>query len=255
MPTPVTRRDTVDTRVGNPAAPRELLPVLLLVVTAWSLLATQALLSPRVGRPAAVLIAFVAVTALVLATRQPARQREPTRAGVLFALGALAGCVSFPVWIHAIGVVGRGIGMLPVSPPPRPDDPLLLIAVLGFAPIFEELLYRERLLLALHGRLGSTAALVLSSVCFALPHLEPWSLLATGLVGFGLGWLMLTGRSVALCIGLHAGLNLAAVVCGVPPIRFVLPGIAALLAGMAILAAGLFVARRRVFGVVAASGH
>ena len=50
---------------------------------------------------------------------------------------------------------------------------------------------------------------------------------------------MLAGRSVALCIGLHAGLNLAAVVCGIPPTRFALPATLALLGGAGILAVGI----------------
>jgi membrane protease YdiL (CAAX protease family) len=185
---------------------------LLLVLTAWSLLATQALLAPRLGRGAAVLLSFAAVTTLVLASRQRGASRATGRAAGLAALAALAGLASYPLWILLIGAAGAALGLPPAPPPPRPDDPLLLIASLGLAPVFEEVLYRERLLLALRARLGSGLALAISSLAFALPHLEPWSVLGTSLVGLALGALMLAGRSLALCIGLHAGLNLAAVV-------------------------------------------
>jgi membrane protease YdiL (CAAX protease family) len=191
---------------------------LLLVLTAWSLLATQALLAPRLGRGAAVLISFAAVTALALASRPRSHNRATGRAAGLFAVGALAGFASYPAWIPLILAAGAAIGLRPTAPPPSPDDPLLLVAMLGLAPIFEEVLYRERLLLALRARLGSGLAIAISSLAFALPHLEPWALLGTGLVGLALGALMLVGRSVALCIGVHAGLNLAAVVCGIPPL-------------------------------------
>jgi membrane protease YdiL (CAAX protease family) len=223
---------------------REILPALLLLLTAWSLLATQALLATLVGGGAAVLLSFAAVTALVVATRPRSQGRTSARALALAALGALAGFASYPAWIPPIVAAGSVLGLRPLAPPPRPDDPLLLVAMLGFAPVFEELLYRERLLLALRARLGSGLAIAVSSLAFALPHLEPWAVLATGLVGIALGAVMLAGGSVALCIGLHAGLNLAAIACGLPPARPVLPESLALLAGAGILGVGLFAARR-----------
>ena len=64
--------------MSAPSSRTEILPALLLVFTAWSLLATQALLAPRLGHGAAVLLSFAAVTALVVATRR----REAARARV-----------------------------------------------------------------------------------------------------------------------------------------------------------------------------
>jgi membrane protease YdiL (CAAX protease family) len=132
---------------------------------------------------------------------------------------------------------------------------LLLVAVLGLAPVFEELLYRERLLLALRTRTGALLAVTISSLLFALPHLEPWSVLTTSLVGLALGALMLASGSVALCIGLHAGLNLAAIVCGIPPARFVLPERLALLCGLALLVVAALAARRGHLGEIASEEH
>jgi membrane protease YdiL (CAAX protease family) len=234
---------------------QQILPALLLVLTAWSLLATQALLAPRLGRGAAVILSFAAVTALVIATRRSEGDRAPGRAACLAALAALAGFASYPLWIPLIGAVGALLGLRPVPPPPHPDDPLLLVATLALAPVFEELLYRERLLLALRGRIGGGLAVAISSLLFALPHLEAWSVLATSLVGLALGALMLAGGSVALCIGLHAGLNLAAVVCGIPPVRWFLPERLAFVTGVGVLAAGLLAARRGRPGVIATDEH
>jgi membrane protease YdiL (CAAX protease family) len=252
MPTTAARRDADPAPSQGPAAQRELLPALLVLLTVWSLLATQGWLGPRIGRPAAVALSFIAATALVIATRERESEHAPARA---LALGALTGFVSYPAWILLIASIGSALGLEPVPPPPRPGDTLLLVSVLGFGPVFEELLYRERLLLALRERVGAGIAVAISSLCFALPHLEPWAMLATGIVGLGLGALMLARRSVALCIGLHAGLNLAAVVCGIPPARFALPGALALVAGAAILAGGVLATRQRRFGNVATNGH
>src|SRR5262245_10524852 len=119
---------------------------LLLVLTAWSLLATQALLAPRLGRGAAVLLSFAAVTGLVLASRRRDANRTTRCAAGLASLGAVAGFASYPVWIVLIGAAGAAVGLRPIPPPAQTSDPLLLVATLGLAPVFEEVLYRERLL-------------------------------------------------------------------------------------------------------------
>jgi len=254
MPTSLAQRDAEAVRNGRAEPRPELLPALLVLLTAWSLLATQALLAPRIGRPTAVLLSFVAATALVLATRPRAARREPQRAALLCGLGALAGFLGFAAWISLIAALGGALGLPPAPPPQPPDSPLLLLGVLGFAPIFEELLYRERLLLALRARVGAGLAVAISSLCFALPHLEAWAVLGTACVGLALGALMLAGRAVALCIGMHAGLNLAAVVCGVPPGRLALSPALALFAGAGIAAVAVLAARRR-FGTITLDGH
>jgi membrane protease YdiL (CAAX protease family) len=239
---------TADSRQEIPAA-------LLLVLTAWSLLAAQALLAPGLGRGAAVLISFAAVTALVLASRRRGAGPATGRAAGLAGVAAFAGFASYPLWILLIGAAGAALGLRPTPPPARPSDPLLLVATLGLAPVFEEVLYRERLLLALRSRIGAGLAVAISSLLFALPHLEPWSVLGTSLVGLALGALMLAGRSLALCIGLHAGLNLAAVVCGIPPVRWVLPEPLALLTGAGALGLGLLTARRARPAVIPSVQH
>jgi membrane protease YdiL (CAAX protease family) len=223
----------------------DLLPALAMVLAAWSLLATQGLLAPLAGRPAAVFVSFLAVSVLVIAARRGAAADRPLPvAGALALAGALTGFASFPVWITAIGSIGIAIG-LPARPlPARLAEPMLIAATVVLAPIFEELLYRERVLLALRPRIGAAAALALSSVLFALPHLELWPVFATFVVGLALGALMLAGGSVALCIGLHAGLNLAALVCGIPPGRLALPLGPALAATALLFPLSLLAARR-----------
>ena len=90
--------------------------------------------------------------------------------------------------------------------------------------------------------------MVVTSWLFALPHLEAWSMLGALLVGLSLGWVRLAFGCVAPCIGLHAGLNLASLLCGTPPMRFALPKSAALLL-LALSALAILWQRRRVVGL------
>ena len=215
--------------------------VMLLV---WTLLAFGALLAPRLGRDVAVFVSFAVVAALLLAVR-PARNRTARIPSVVVA-GGLAGFASYPAWIVGIASLGIGIGLpTRLAEPPGAGSPLLWVAVLLGAPIFEELLYRERLLPALRAHLGTPIAVALSSLLFALPHLEAWNVLGAFAVGLLLGAVYLGTRSVALCIAYHAGLNSACLVSGVPPVDPVLDPISSALVGGALLALSLLLARGR----------
>ena len=69
--------------------------------------------------------------------------------------------------------------------------------VIALAPVFEELLYRQRLLDPLRRRVGAAAAVTISSLLFAFPHLSPTRIAQTFV-------LTLTGLPVA-CV--PAGLD------------------------------------------------
>jgi membrane protease YdiL (CAAX protease family) len=184
---------------------------LLLVSSVWlTLLVCQLALEPRLGRPAAVLLSFALALALVLATRARGAAAPPQRRTLVFALGLAAGLASYPAWIALIAGTGLFLGLeRPVFAPP-PVGAALAASTIGLAPLFEEMLYRERLLGALRERCGAAAAVLLSSAAFAACHVEPWAVLGTFLVGLGLGAAMCWTGELALCVGLHAGLNLAA---------------------------------------------
>jgi membrane protease YdiL (CAAX protease family) len=147
-------------------------------------------------------------TALVIATGSPTGLRAPgwvRRVGV----GVLVGVTSWPGWLLVLSGVFETLGLA------LPTRSLALgsagwAAALVLAPIFEELLYRERLLAALEARIGAPLAVVLTSVLFALPHVELHAIVATTHVGLLLGAVRVALRSVAPCVGLHAGLNLCA---------------------------------------------
>jgi membrane protease YdiL (CAAX protease family) len=183
-----------------------LLPALLLTATVWTLL----LAVPGFGAagPAATLAALLAALGLVLATRR--RAGAPRRCEAVL-LAAAAGFLSLPAWLVLLLASGRALGLAaPPAPPPAPAGAVGALCDLALGPALEELLYRERLLPALRGALGTPAALAVSSLVFALPHREPWHVLAAAGLGLALGAAFLATRSVGACIAAHAGLNLAA---------------------------------------------
>lgn len=197
-----------------------------------------------IGRDAAVLIVFGVAAALLLA-RRPAGPREAIPIPS-FVVGLATGFASFPAWMVMIATAGLWLGFVPrPQAPPEAGSAALWIAMLILAPVFEELLYRERLIPTLRARVGAVPAIVFSSILFALPHVEPWAMLGTFLVGLALGAVYLVSGSVLACIGLHAGLNLAVLVCGSPPLRFSLDPLVSLLMGGLLLAICLRLAELR----------
>jgi membrane protease YdiL (CAAX protease family) len=226
--------------VASPAPARapDLVVSAWLVLAVWTLLVCGALLRPWLGEPAAVCAAFAASAALALALRGVGMPRAPSlppRARVgSAALAFGAGAASLTAWIAGVGVAGLAVGLEPRGPvPPLGAVSLHWLSLLVLAPVFEELVYRERLLPALAPHLGWTGALVVSSALFALPHLEPWTMLASFAVGLALGATFALSRSVLPCIAYHAGLNGAAAWLGLPPARFALhPVVSALVASL-----------------------
>ncbi len=216
--------------------------VLWLLASVWCLLLLGAALQPALGG-VAVPASYAASSALVLWAR-PRRQRSVSIAGA--ALAAAAGFASLPAWLLIVAVVGSMLGLeRPRDAPLAPPVPLLWLANVALAPLFEELLYRERLLPALRARVGAPFALILSSAAFAAPHLDPWSVLTTFLVGLALAAVFLATERVELCIAHHAGLNAAALMCGLPPSRAAFSPLAAALVASALLAGAIAWARTR----------
>ncbi len=132
------------------------------------------------------------------------------------AMGWVGGVVAYPAVVGVVVFAGYVLGLTPGPARPPVSEPLLLAWGAALAPLLEEGLYRGWLLPALAARVGGLPALAFSSACFALPHAGAWELLATFLVGLGLGAVFLATRSLGLCVGLHAGLNAVALLRGVP---------------------------------------
>jgi membrane protease YdiL (CAAX protease family) len=177
--------------------------------TAWCVL--PSLLARVTAPPLASLAAFAAVAAGLLATRPRPAGGSPARVALACGLALAAGALAQPAWLRLTAQIGLALGLPPAAPPPAgplASAPIAWLAVGAVGPLAEELLYRERTLGALRAH-GTLAAVAVSSALFALPHREPWSMLGAGLLGLWLGALALAQRGVALCVGYHAGVNLA----------------------------------------------
>ena len=202
----------------------------LLLSSVWCLL----LLGAAFRAP--LIVPYLACTALLWCTRARASAR-PAPLAVL--LSAASGFVALPAWLALLVWCGDALGLARSTALTPAATPAAWLAHVVLAPAFEEWLYRERLLPALRARLGAPLALVLSSAAFAAPHLAAWSVLTTFGVGLALGGVFLASGRVGLCIAAHAGLNAAALACGLPPRRWALPPEWAALAAGGLLAFAL----------------
>jgi membrane protease YdiL (CAAX protease family) len=187
---------------------------LLLTGAVWLALAGTGWLAAPLGQPAVALLGFSLATLLVLGARdrRVTKWRGPRGAGLLLAAaGGFAGMAGARMLLC---LVGGSPAWEPVGTPlarrlPPSDVPATWLAFAVLGPVFEELLYRERLLGALRTSAGPCAAALGSSLLYALPHGEP--LAVAGAFGFGLvlAWTMLRTRSLPVCVCMHAGANAA----------------------------------------------
>jgi membrane protease YdiL (CAAX protease family) len=184
--------------------------------SAWC--ALPGLLASWLAPAQASLGAFGLVALALLATRTR-RAGSPGCLLAAFAAAACAGALAQPAWLRAVARVGLLLGLAPLPPllasTPFGVAPALWLGAGCVGPLAEELLFRERLLLALRGA-GPVAAVLASSLLFALPHLEPWWMFGAFLMGLWLGALAWTSRGLTLCIGYHVGFNAACLAAGLP---------------------------------------
>ena len=186
---------------------------LLVMLVVWTILVSGTWLSSLVGEESAAFLAFSLAAAFLIATRRPSLARPRLRDAALFGLASALGFAGYPSLCGVIALAGLALGLDPslLAPPGAAGLPLL-IAVVFVAPVFEELLYRERLLDAIAATpLGTGGAALLTSALFAITHLTPWNMLGSFLVGMVLALLRRVSRTVTACIGLHAGLNFRSV--------------------------------------------
>jgi membrane protease YdiL (CAAX protease family) len=214
---------------------------LFLVLSVWSLLLGLPMaLEAFVGADRAQCAGFAAAAALVAAIPARARARVSRRVLGLLSLGGLAGFAGYPAAVAGFDALAGATGWpaLSSASPGAGGAAHGALAIL-LAPVLEELLYREHLLLALRAAVGGGLAVPIASLFFALPHLAPPMVLASFFAGLVLGIARLFSGSIAVCIGIHAGLNSAAFVCGHPPLRWALPNAWSAAAAAAALGAAL----------------
>jgi membrane protease YdiL (CAAX protease family) len=193
-----------------------ILRALGLVTCVWTALLVPALVRES-HRAATAIAVYAAALVPVLASGESLEGARRASSWGLAALGVLGGFLGYPAWIALSVALGIALGLPEGGPVPRwAGSPSSWVVVLLGAPVLEEALYRDRLLPAVAKGLGPGAGIFLSAALFSAPHLEPWAVLVTFELGLVLGMLRLGARSLAPCIGLHAGLNAASVVFGVP---------------------------------------
>ena len=190
-----------------------LVSALLVMLAVWTILSSGSMLSSLIGEEPATLLVFSCSAALLIVTRRPSLVRLRLSDAALLALTIALGFAGHSLLRAGIALVGLALGLAPslVAPPGGSGLPLL-VAVVVAAPVFEELLYRERLLDAIAAtplRMGG--AVLLTSALFALTHLSPWQMLGSFLVGVVLALIRRVSGTVTACIGFHVGLNLRSV--------------------------------------------
>lgn len=127
---------------------------------------------------------------------------------VLWAFGSYAAVIGYSAlvslfdirWLVPEGTVGEEITRDPVT--------LVLAGLLAVAvaPISEEILFRGIIFNAL-SRYGILLAALTSGLLFALPHLDPGSILPFTLVGAALAWVYYRHRSLVAAIHFHLLFN------------------------------------------------
>ena len=94
-----------------------------------------------------------------------------------------------------------------------------LLRVCLLAPVVEEILMRGFVLDGLRGSCGAAAALLVSSLMFAVLHFNMVQTLSALVCGLGLGLLYLKTGSVFCCILAHGGYNLLSWLAEILPRR------------------------------------
>jgi len=195
---------------GTHGAAGDVPSALAVLALVWGVLTARHLLAPWLGADVTVFFTFAAATAIVLATRPRSlrgRGKRPVVGGGVWVLGLVGGFVALVVAVASAPFVGL------VAPAPGLSGRATTwLSIVVLAPVFEELLYRERLLPVFTRAFGFAGAALATSTLFAAPHVHAWSVLGAFCTGLLLAGAMHGTGSIALCIGLHMGWNLGACV-------------------------------------------
>ncbi|WP_394746863.1 CPBP family intramembrane glutamic endopeptidase [Spongiimicrobium salis] len=87
---------------------------------------------------------------------------------------------------------------------------LTFVLMVVAAPILEEFIFRGIILDGLLKRYSAITAILLSSVLFAIVHLNPWQFVTGLIMGVFIGWVYYKSKSVFAAIIVHASANLSA---------------------------------------------
>lgn len=165
---------------------------------------------------------FLAV-AMWFATR---RFGLDARLGFVSAGGLPPYLIAFGAWMGGLAIVGvwtffvTEFGPEALRPPDNAQDliriaggqliPVIIVAGL-FGPLAEETFFRGFLMPGLASRYGVGAGLLLSSMLFALIHVDPGLYVPTFVLGLMLGWVYLKTRSIWPSVAVHCAQNVLAI--------------------------------------------
>ncbi len=175
----------------------------------------------RFGGIAAPIIASVVLLIAARLLPVPAAVAAPRRDGVAMALGLLL--VIEPLmhlaalwWSAQRPSPAVADAILPATGAGRWSVAawLMWFEVLVLAPIAEECFFRGRLLPYLNTRLGRVSGVSITTLAFAVAHLQPMQAVLAAPLGLLLAWLRLRGGSLAGCIAAHSAHNLLFVALG-----------------------------------------
>jgi membrane protease YdiL (CAAX protease family) len=103
-----------------------------------------------------------------------------------------------PVWFTAQFSELHNLAAHPVSGP---------LALIVMAPLTEEVIFRGLILRGLLARISPWRAIAISTLLFALLHLNPWQFPVAFGTGLVLGWAYYRTGSLSLCMAGHALIN------------------------------------------------
>ncbi len=88
------------------------------------------------------------------------------------------------------------------------NDLYSFLTIVIIAPIFEEIIFRGIILDGFLKKFSANKSILLSSLLFAIIHLNPWQGIGAFIAGLFLGWIYFKTQSIIPCIAIHLTNNL-----------------------------------------------
>lgn len=148
-----------------------------------------------------------AVASLIALKDAKTRLRLPSRrAAIRFGASLVVGATALTAIADLLLNPGAELVPRAAATPAASATAILL------SPLFEEHLFRTRVLMWIRSGLGSGSAVLGSSLLFAAAHGSPWMTVNAFLLGTLLGIVRIASGEVYPCIGLHMGVNLGVLI-------------------------------------------
>tara|TARA_B100000029_G_scaffold509956_1_gene600312 strand:+ start:1434 stop:2144 length:711 start_codon:yes stop_codon:yes gene_type:complete len=132
----------------------------------------------------------------------------------------IVGLIFAGIWIFLINYFSISLFYPPVleeSIPEFPSNSFIIFCCIAMliAPISEEILFRGFLLKKISSRYGPKKSILITSIIFALFHLDLGSIIPVFILGASIGWVKNKTGSLLPCIGIHIIQNSLAVILSI----------------------------------------